>query len=123
MNKFLIGALLWGTVILLLTLTPGKSMPQVGFFSYDKLGHAGIFCIFSFLLITGMYVNKKSDLFKVSMWGVALATIYGLLIEFIQHFIPDRGMEWLDAIANMSGAILGFCLFYLWYKKFQSAKS
>lgn len=50
--------------------------------------------------------------------GYAIATVlisafYGLAIEVAQHFIPDRGMEWYDALANIIGSILGVAAFYL----------
>ena len=114
MNKYLVGALIWASFILVLTLTPGKSVPDLSLFDYDKLGHAGIFLIQSYLLITGLYIRSgiKSKT-RYVLIGSVTAVVYGFMIEFIQQFIPDRGMELLDAIANIIGALCGIGLFYL----------
>ncbi len=121
MNKYLIGALAWALLILVLTLTPGKSVPDIGLFDYDKLGHAGIFLVQSYLLITGLYkrAGRGGKAFRYAVTGSLIAIIYGFLIEFMQSFIPDRGMELYDAVANIIGSFLGVALFYLHNKLFE----
>lgn len=119
MNRYLLGAIAWAIIILILTLTPGKSVPDISLFDYDKIGHAGIFFIFSFLLITGLYKmdQRPQRVAKVVVIGLVSSVVYGFAIEFIQDLIPDRGMEWYDAVANILGSILGVCLFYVRYKQ------
>lgn len=110
----MIGAFLWALFILVLTLTPGKSVPDLTIFDYDKLGHAGIFLIQSYLLISGLYLRRgKGHTKKYVFIGSITAVIYGFLIELAQDFIPDRGMELYDAVANIIGALCGVGLFYL----------
>ncbi len=104
---------MWALFILILTLTPGKSVPDIGLFDYDKLGHAGVFMIQSYLLTMGLYRRKANELIKFVIIGTSLAITYGFLIEYVQSFIPDRGMEFYDAVANIVGAIFGTGLFYL----------
>ncbi|MEM6523015.1 MAG: VanZ family protein [Bacteroidota bacterium] len=114
MNKYLIGAFVWALLILGLTLTPGKSVPDLTIFDYDKLGHAGIFLVQSYLLITGLYIQSKAkSRTKYVLIGCLTAIFYGFSIEYAQNFIPDRGMELHDAIANIIGALFGVGLFYL----------
>ena len=110
-NKYIIGALLWASFILLLTLTPGKSVPDITLFSYDKIGHAFVFFVFSWLLGKGLF-RANGRLVAALVTTLLLSTLYGLGIEIAQNFIPDRGMEWFDAIANILGTILGLGLFY-----------
>lgn len=121
MNKYLIGALLWALLILVLTLTPGKAVPDIGLFDYDKLGHAGIFMIQSYLLIKGLYERdaRKNRVSKYVWSGSVTAVFYGFAIEYAQSFIPDRGMEFYDAIANIIGSFFGVTLFYLHNKLFE----
>lgn len=88
-------------------------MPGIGLFDYDKLGHAGIFMIESYLLTMGLYQKNGTNLATFALIGAFLATAYGFLIEYAQSFIPDRGMELYDAIANIVGAIVGTGIFYL----------
>ncbi|MEM6358551.1 MAG: VanZ family protein [Bacteroidota bacterium] len=114
MNKYLTGAILWALLILVLTLTPGKSVPNLSIFDYDKLGHAGIFLIQSYLLTTGLYLKSKTrSKEKYILIGSVSAVLYGFMIEYAQEFIPDRGMEAYDAVANIAGALCGVGLFYL----------
>ncbi|MBL3655019.1 VanZ family protein [Fulvivirga sediminis] len=118
MNIYLIGAFLWSLLILVLTLTPGESVPDVGLFDYDKLGHAFIFFVLSFLSINGIYRHPRynAKVNKAVIIGVLFSAFYGFTIELIQSVIPGRSMEAMDAIANIIGAILGLSLFYLMNK-------
>lgn len=111
-NKYTIGALLWATLNLILTLTPGKSVPDITLFSYDKLGHAFVFFVFSLLLSKGLFVANYK-LYAAISATVLISAVYGLGIEIAQDFIPDRGMEWFDALANVLGSFLGVGTFYL----------
>ncbi|QSE97499.1 VanZ family protein [Fulvivirga lutea] len=116
MNKYYIASILWACLILGLTLTPGKSLPDVDLFSYDKLGHAGIFAIQAYLFVSGIYFDKKSVTFSVLV-GLLITLVYGAGIEVAQEFIPDRGMEFMDLVANCAGSIIGISVFYISYKK------
>lgn len=87
-------------------------MPGTKLFTYDKLGHAAIFLIQAYLFVSAVYFDKKS-VTKSLLWGVLIATGYGLLIEIGQEFIPDRGMEAGDLIANGLGSVAGVGIFYL----------
>ncbi len=110
-------ASIWAVIILVLTLTPGKYVPSTTLFSYDKLGHAGIFCIQALLL---MFAINQSERYteKQARWaGFGIAVIYGLIIEFIQNLIPGRGMEMLDAVANTTGSFLALGLFIILNRK------
>ncbi|ELR69725.1 Putative integral membrane protein [Fulvivirga imtechensis AK7] len=114
-NKYLIGSILWAIVILVLTLTPGESVPDLTLFSYDKLGHGFVFFVLAFLLISGLYESRKDHIKRNSMLtlGVILSALYGFLIELAQAVIPGRSMEMYDALANIAGSFLGLCLFYI----------
>ena len=113
LNKYLIGSIVWAILILILTLTPGKSVPDLTIFSYDKLGHGFVFFVLAFLLISGLYENLKDSVRKKNAIyiGMLVAATYGFLIEAVQSVIPDRSMEMYDALANIIGSFLGLLLF------------
>lgn len=113
LNKYLIGSIVWAILILILTLTPGKSVPDLTIFSYDKLGHGFVFFVLAFLLISGLYENLKDSVRKKNAIyiGMLVAATYGFLIEVVQSVIPDRSMEMYDALANIIGSFLGLLLF------------
>lgn len=107
-------SILWALVILVLTLTPGKHVPQIGIFSYDKLGHTAIFGILSFLIPYGLVriQSIKFSLKRILWISFVFTMLYGLGLEIMQHFIPGRAMDYVDAIANTAGALGGVALFY-----------
>ena len=113
MNKYFIGAILWALLILVLTLTPSSSLPDTSLFSYDKIGHIVIFLVLSYLFTSGLNANKPSKLKANILTSISLTMIYGIIIEVSQAFIPERGMEFLDLVANCSGSILGISMFYV----------
>ena len=118
-NVFTFG---WLLIVLLLTLTPGESMPRGGLWtnllSFDKIAHFFVFCILVFLMIIGFskqYTFEKLRLNAVT-YSVVFGILYGLLIEIIQYFIPGRAIEPLDILANTIGCFIGLGIFYLIYK-------
>lgn len=91
--------------IFAMSLMPGKQLPKD--LPWDKalhfIGYAGL----AFLARMG---SKKHP-----SWQIVIGCIlFSLLIEFLQQFIPNRGFEWLDLLANslgvLAGVVVGFLL-------------
>ena len=108
--------MLWAVIILALTLTPGKYVPPQELFSYDKIGHAIIFLVLTFLFTSGLFRNNGS-VGKSLVIGLGLTVLYGAGIECAQEFIPDRGMEFMDLVANCTGSVAGSLVFVTIRKK------
>jgi glycopeptide antibiotics resistance protein len=52
-------------------------------------------------------------------WRLALvAILYSGTIEFTQIFIPDRSADVDDVIVNVTGALLGFVVWWLVLRRF-----
>ncbi len=117
MNKYFVATILWASIILLLTLTPGSAVPSYKIFTFDKLGHVTIFLVLAYLFVSGLHENNPEKYKRSISIGIVLTVLYGALIEYGQGYIPDRGMEMGDMIANCSGSILGISLFYLRIRK------
>lgn len=107
-------AIAWGIFILVATLTPGKSLPSSSLFRFDKLIHLFIFGTFAWLVLRGLYLRLPNNKSKLSVYLlVGTCTIlFGIAIEWMQDFIPDRGADLYDVIANTSGVLLAQVLFY-----------
>ncbi|WP_296619434.1 VanZ family protein [Marivirga sp.] len=108
-------------LILLLGLTPGESMPITNvwdFLSFDKIAHFFVFAVLVFLFILGF--SKQYTFLFFRYYAVPLAIgisiLYGLIIEIGQTFIPERGLEPLDILANTIGVFAGWFAFYMIYK-------
>lgn len=118
-NAFAFG---WLLLILLLTLTPGENMPRTDlwheFLSFDKVVHFFIFGALVFLLIVGLSKQYTYLYLRRHAVGISLGAgvFYGILIEFIQHLIPGRSLEFADMLANSLGCFIGYGMFFLVYK-------
>jgi VanZ family protein len=102
--------------ILIATLTPGKSLPSISLFQFDKLIHVIIFGVFAWLVLRTYFLSGALNNFnKIKIYlCVGCATIlFGITIEGIQDFIPDRSADRYDVIANTFGIILFQIIFYI----------
>ena len=121
MNKwrYHVLTLLWAMIIALLTLSPGRSMPETPFWEipyFDKIVHAGIFGLLSFLMVRGLIKQYAGQKLKFAFAVSFLLTFsYSVIIEFTQKLVPGRSFEFGDLIANASGTLLGLtaCYFLL----------
>ncbi|MFM2338649.1 MAG: hypothetical protein RL115_1842 [Bacteroidota bacterium] len=99
-------------VTYLLTL-PGSQFPKITWLDkiplFDKWVHIGLFTILTFLWCR--VVKRESAFLAVA--GMSL--LYGIIIEFIQHyFIPYRGFEGWDVLADAVGCAIGFLAAKKW---------
>lgn len=112
-KKFVPG-LAWFFIVAILTLMPGKEVPEVGWLKIpqlDKLVHVAMFggltLFFSLpYLKSGFSAEKKRNIFiRISLCMI----IWGLIIEVIQeYFVPGRGFEWLDLLADSVGVLIAY---------------
>jgi VanZ family protein len=116
------GILFFLISLLLLTL-PGDTMPSVGWFNFphrDKFIH---YCLFfmlcSLLAIPVKYRTSSKQAGIVWLAIVCVMVIgYGIAIEFVQKWwIPNRGFEVLDIVADATGAVAAFGYCYMRFIK------
>jgi VanZ family protein len=106
----LIAAILWTLMILLGCFAPAKEIPQVDVPMMDKWVHFVMFGGFTFLW---SWYRSRTALLALAVMlliGVAL----GATIELLQGYFVSlgRACEFLDAVADSIGALLGLVLFY-----------
>ena len=108
---FLLLALSWAGVIYYLSSQPGMDIPPV-FPLQDKLFHALIFGMLGFLGVGAMKASMHG--YKIrQVWGiVVLVTLYGVLDEFHQQFVPGRTADIFDVMADMAGGMAGAWMMY-----------
>ncbi|BDD11303.1 hypothetical protein FUAX_37350 [Fulvitalea axinellae] len=113
--------IIWALVILLLTMLPGEHFPRpmkLDFFQFDKVAHAGIFCVLTMLMIVGFKKQGKYQVlrYRAIPYTVGITLAYGLAIELLQSAVPGRGFEYLDLLANALGVLIGCVAFRLIYR-------
>lgn len=105
----------WVLFIALLTLIPGKSIPDFidwNFLSLDKFIHFTLFFVLSFL--GGNYFSKEGREKNIQVViSIIIAVLYGTIIEYIQTIIPQRGFDYADLAANTGGALAGGAYFII----------
>ena len=113
---FLLLALSWAGFIYYLSSQPGMDFQPL-FTLQDKLLHALLFGMLGFLGVGAMKVPVHG--YKIrQVWGiVVLVTLYGILDELHQQFVPGRTVDIYDVIANMAGGMAGAWIMYLLSKK------
>src|SRR5687768_11190855 len=116
--RYLWPAILWSIVVLFLTLLPGEEFPEVQVVGIDKLVHFFIFGLVMVLSSFGLY--KISAHTGAIQNPVLISFFYsitfGVAIEILQLFVPNRNFSLLDIIANVIGVALGYLLFNFWKK-------
>lgn len=112
MIKAFLPAFLWLLLITILSVMPGVQLPSFHLFAADKLAHAAVYGVLTWLLLRAYVLTRQVPLTR---WKQALllglSTFYGVLMEFVQYaFIPGRFYEYDDMLANAIGAVMGwFC--------------
>ena len=86
----------------------------VGIQHLDKVVHFILF----FVVAASMHYA-----FRLPYWlAMVILTLYGISIEIIQHFIPGRGADVWDVVADVAGAAAFFlCLhgYKVWRRRRQ----
>ncbi|MFN8287107.1 MAG: VanZ family protein [Chitinophagales bacterium] len=102
--------ILWAAFILVLCLMPGKSLPSVSLWQFDKLVHFLFYIILAVLMLYGWRkqwdypVLKERTIVRI----LVLTFAYGFLVEIMQdQLTDDRHFDIYDAIANAAGGIVG----------------
>lgn len=105
-------SILWAAFILTLCLLPGRDLPSVTIWEFDKVIHFAFYVILAGLMFWGW---RKQDTFSALHTNTFLKILvitftYGFAVEILQEALTtDRHFDWLDALANSTGAVAG-CL-------------
>ncbi len=107
---FKIAAIAWIITILILSVISPPSLPTNEWLGVDKIAHFASYFLLTFLILGGW---EKTSIFNRKKYAlvIALVSMYGIGIEFIQGFLPNRYFEVPDIIANIMGSFVG-AVFY-----------
>lgn len=97
----------WALFIVAVCSIPGSEMPDFALFSYDKLGHFGVFAILGGLAYLGWPERIG--------WVLTAGVAFSWLTELYQGLMPiGRFADPYDALADMAGFFVGW-LALRWY--------
>lgn len=114
--RYNLPAIVWSVIILVLTLSPRVYVPKELSWNLvrgDLFAHAFLFAVLVFLLMIGFTKGQSNNRIQTNAayLAIAIAAIFGIVIEVLQGFIPERSFEYLDMAANTMGAFLGWGVF------------
>ena len=101
-------------------LSSQPSVPMPDFQFSDKFVHLVCFAGFAFFTAFAFFGLKVED--KKSAWvkriflPAACISIYGIIDEIHQSFVPGRSCSFLDWCADTLGAIIGSAAFFVLIK-------
>lgn len=111
-------AISWAVIIFILISLPGNFIPKVSspwsLLAVDKLVHAGIFFVLTFLLIRGFFLQYSSSWLRSKhiLAGLMFGIIFGGLTEAWQAIINiGRFAHVYDFIANTVGCFIAWPAF------------
>lgn len=110
-KTYIMLTVMWAFFILLLSVIPGKDLPESNLIGIDKVVHFIFYFILCFLY-TSVFNVQQSIRMILLIAFVCIA--YGFLIECIQGlFLQDRFFDLYDVVANSMGAIIASAYFFI----------
>lgn len=102
----------WALLILALCSIPGTSIPDYTLFSFDKLGHFGMFFIGALLWLRAWPERPG--------WVFAAGLAFSVGTELYQGLVPflGRNADPFDVLADVVGLVAGLSL-ALWLRRKQ----
>ncbi len=115
-------------VILFLSLSTSENINKAWFLDFkhsDKIAHIGMygFLTFVYLMERTAFLRSSQDTRKIRWYYVWWIVLIGALIEFIQPVFAGREKDFWDFVANTTGILLAYFLFYIIKKYYNFNKT
>jgi VanZ family protein len=103
-------ALIWTLIVGILTLLPGRDLPEVRIVNFDKVAHLGVFALLEWLYLN--WLSIAADRIKRGILITLCCIAFGGTIEVLQGTLyTDRYADVWDFIFNGLGCCLGVFVF------------
>ncbi len=116
--------IIYWIILLIATSIPTDDFPRVLMTVGDKVKHFAAYFILGGYLTIAFSVQERFPLLRkyFIIAAILAATVYGLIDEIHQAFIPGRFYELLDWVADILGASVGSLIVGLSLKKYVFGK-
>ena len=94
----------YAVLIFVLSSIPGYSIPNLPFFSFDKIVHTLEFGLFGMLLYRSFFFHLSVS--RPFFFTIAAGSSYAVLDEFHQYFVPGRSCSINDFFADFIGLVV-----------------
>ena len=99
--------LFWLSVLAILALSVAPTNTSETISSLDKLIHFFAFLVLSYLLWSAYTLPRPF------ISSILILSMFGLSIELLQHFVPNRIFSLHDFAADIAGIIAGVVLYWV----------
>lgn len=107
-----IPAIIWGSLILVASITSSNSVPSANIPHLDKVVHFTLYFILCILIIFATTSKQGLVPLMIIVIAVLSSGIFGIVMEYLQEVMKQgRSAELLDAVANTLGAIMAGILY------------
>ena len=110
-KHYLILMLAWMVLIWVLSSIPSKDIPSIEIWGFDKIAHLGIYLVWG--VLAALYLLKRKASLTMVWLSFFIMLLLAALDEFRQFYIPGRQVSVYDLLANASGLLLAFLLFFI----------
>jgi VanZ family protein len=117
-------SVIWATMILLLSLLSLQNIEKekLEFIPHlDKLVHFTMYMLLSFLIAIEYFKNSSKLLCRLII-PVAIAILYGGILEILQRLSSYRSTDIFDFVFNVLGAVMGIIIFMILTKMNKALK-
>ena len=111
-NPRLIWPILITTVLYIGSATRAPTLPDgLSFTGYDKVGH---FCVYGMLAVAWLRALTLSKVIEMRhlILAALIASVSGVVDEFIQYFNPARTYDYADMLMDVIGSCAGVTVFH-----------
>jgi VanZ family protein len=102
-------------ILVIWALSSQPTLPTLpGALGWDKLQHCLAYAVLAFC--AGIWLEKSTWRRKpvfCYFWCVIIASLYGVIDEFHQHFVPGRDSTPFDWMADTVGGLIGAAVLLL----------
>lgn len=112
----------YAAAIILVSSIPNMAAPKFKFLLFDKLAHLVEYAVFAFLAFRSISnAGRQAIRSRAFMLSILFLSLFAVLDEFYQHFVPGRHSDVYDLVGDMVGALI--VLAYLRLRRTGQAES
>ena len=118
--KYLIWVIAEIAIVFVLLSLPGSSFKSPTELPIDKIVHVILFgsLAWSFYCFFDHTTIQALKSVRAQAWAMIFCIVYGIAMEYYQKwYVPSRGFEVKDMIADAAGVLLALPLYQLWKKR------
>lgn len=106
-------SIIFAFLIFLISNQQNIKLPDIGFDLIDKFMHLFAYLIFGLTLIYGIYKSVNLSSIKEFFILFTFGSVYAITDEIHQYFVPGRTCDIFDILADITGIVLSYFIFYL----------